>query len=217
MIKAIIFDFDGTIADSVDIKTDAFADLYKPYGGKIEKKVIKYHLTHGGVSRFEKIKYFHKEFLNIDLNKDKVQQLAQSFSKLVIDKVVNAPYIEGAFEFISNNYKKYSLFISTATPTNEIIDILHRKNLIHFFKDIKGSPESKIDHVKHIISKNNYLRNETVFIGDSESDKEAAVQNNLYFIQISKEEIEFLEENSMPNLKNISTMINLLNRKNKRL
>ena len=217
MIKNIIFDYDGTIADSVDIKTKAFAELYSSYGEEVEKNVVKYHLAHGGVSRFDKLKYFHKEFLNIDLNKDKVQQLAQSFSKLVIDKVVNAPYIEGAFEFISNNYKKYSLFISTATPTNEIIEILNRKNLIQFFKDIKGSPESKIDHVKHIISKNNYLRNETVFIGDSESDKEAAVQNNLYFIQISKEEIEFLEENSMPNLKNISTMINLLNRKNKRL
>jgi phosphoglycolate phosphatase-like HAD superfamily hydrolase len=217
MIRNIIFDYDGTIADSVDIKTKAFAELYSSYGEEVGKNVVKYHLAHGGVSRFDKLKFFHKEFLNIDLNNHKLQQLAQNFSKLVIDKVVNAPYIAGAFEFISNNSEKYNLFISTATPTNEIIKILNRKNLIQFFKDIKGSPESKIDHVKHIISKNNYLRKETVFIGDSESDKEAAVQNNLYFIQISKEEIDSLGENSMPNLKNISTMINLLNRKNKRL
>mgnify|MGYP003389460148 FL=1 len=106
MIKNIIFDYDGTIADSVNIKTKAFAELYRSYGEEVEKNVVKYHLAHGGVSRFDKFKYFHKEFLNIDLDKDKIQELAQKFSKLVIDKVVNAPYIEGAFEFISNNYKK---------------------------------------------------------------------------------------------------------------
>ena len=30
MIKAIIFDFDGTIVDSLDIKTNAFTELYDP-------------------------------------------------------------------------------------------------------------------------------------------------------------------------------------------
>ena len=76
------------------------------------------------------------------------------------------------------------MFISTATPTDEIIQILDRKKLSKYFKEIKGSPESKIDHVKQIISKNNYLRNETVFIGDSVSDKEAANNNKIHFISI---------------------------------
>jgi len=217
LIKAIIFDYDGTIADSINIKTQAFAELYRPFGNEVERKVVKYHLANGGITRFEKLKYFHKELLNIDLDEDKVQELAQKFSKLVKDKVVNAPYIPGAFEFISNNHKKYDLFISTATPTDEIKEILNRKNLIQYFKDIKGSPESKIDHVKHIISNNNYLRNETVFIGDSDSDKAAAVKNNLFFIQILKKGIESLEEHSIPNLENLSIMINLFNITNKTL
>ena len=35
MIKNIIFDFDGTIVDSVDIKMNAFAHIYEPFGDKI--------------------------------------------------------------------------------------------------------------------------------------------------------------------------------------
>ena len=58
MIKNIIFDYDGTIADSVNIKTEAFAELYRNYGKDIESKVVKYHLNNGGVSRFEKFKYY---------------------------------------------------------------------------------------------------------------------------------------------------------------
>ena len=43
MIKGIIFDYDGTIADSIHIKTVAFADLYRTYGEKIVNKVINFH------------------------------------------------------------------------------------------------------------------------------------------------------------------------------
>ena len=147
--------------------------------------MVKYHLSHGGVSRFDKFRYFHKHFLNINLEENEVLKLSDDFSKLVLEKVINAPYIKGAFEFISNNYKSYDMFISTATPTCEIIEILNRKNLISFFKDVKGSPESKIIHVKQIISNNAYCANEIIFLGDSYSDKEAADKNNIHFIAVN--------------------------------
>ena len=54
MIKAIIFDFDGVIAESVNVKTEAFASLYEPYGKDVVNKVEQHHLANGGVSRFEK-------------------------------------------------------------------------------------------------------------------------------------------------------------------
>ena len=184
MIKAIIFDFDGTIADSVDIKTKAFAELYSSYGQRIERKVVKYHLAHGGVSRYDKFRFFHKQFLNIDLGEFEVKELAEKFSKLVIDKVVDAPYIPGAFEFITNNYHFYDMYISTATPTDEIDEIIKKKDLTQYFKGIKGSPQSKVDHVKLIIEQKKYLQNEIIFIGDSDSDKEAATKNNLLFVAI---------------------------------
>ena len=62
MVKNIIFDYDGTIADSINIKTEAFAELYQPYGETIVNKVVEYHLKNGGTSRFDKIKFFHKEY-----------------------------------------------------------------------------------------------------------------------------------------------------------
>ena len=40
MLKGIIFDFDGVIAELVQIQIDAFADLYKPYGPDIVMKVV---------------------------------------------------------------------------------------------------------------------------------------------------------------------------------
>ena len=51
-IKSIIFDYDGIIAESVNVKTEAFAELYKPFGKDIVQKVMKHHESNGGVSRF---------------------------------------------------------------------------------------------------------------------------------------------------------------------
>ena len=54
-----IFDFDGVLVDSVELKTIAFVHLYEEYGSHIVDLVIAFHCKNGGMSRFEKFKYFH--------------------------------------------------------------------------------------------------------------------------------------------------------------
>ena len=61
--KILIYDFDGVICDSVGLKTDAFVELYSSENENIQKLVKVYHLTNGGISRFEKIKYFETVLL----------------------------------------------------------------------------------------------------------------------------------------------------------
>ena len=213
MIKNIIFDYDGTIADSVDIKTKAFAELYRPYGKHIVDKVIKYHITYGGISRFDKIKYFHAEYLNISLKDSEIKELSEKFSKLVVDKVINAPYVPGAYEFISSNYNNYNMYISTATPTMEIISILNQKRLKNYFKGINGSPDNKVYHVKNIIFDNNYLTNETVFVGDSITDLEAAKKNNIHFVGIGRNKEIRSEKFVLKNLIKFEDILKILNKK----
>ena len=67
-IKCIIFDFDGVIKDSVDIKTNAFAEIFSKYGTSIVDKVLDHHKMNGGISRFEKIKHYYKQFLKNDFD-----------------------------------------------------------------------------------------------------------------------------------------------------
>ena len=43
MIKAIIFDYDGVIAESNFIKTEAMEILFEKEGKEIQSKVVKYH------------------------------------------------------------------------------------------------------------------------------------------------------------------------------
>ena len=75
MIKAIIFDFDGVISHSIEVKTQAFYNLYKDYGEEISKKVVEHHESNGGISRFEKIKFYHKNFLKKQIPKKRTRYI----------------------------------------------------------------------------------------------------------------------------------------------
>src|SRR5262245_52729753 len=99
MIKAIIFDFDGVIAESVDIKTEAFRELFREYPDHMEE-FIQYQLRNGGVSRFEKIKHFYRRYLNKEITSAELNELCLKYSQLVVDKVISAAWVEGALDLL---------------------------------------------------------------------------------------------------------------------
>ena len=182
MVNAIIFDFDGVVLESLNVKTNAFKKLYEPYGSDISKKVVEHHLENGGVSRFDKIKFYHNIFLGEDIDEKKIQKIAQKFSEMVVNEIMKVPFVDGAKQFIEDNYKRYLMFISSATPTNELNFICKQRKIAKYFQGIFGSPDSKSKHISSIITNYSLNNREIVFIGDSSSDLDAANTHNLTFI-----------------------------------
>jgi len=213
MIKTIIFDFDGVILESLDVKTEAFRKLYQPYGSSISNKVVKSHIANGGISRYEKIKEYHKQFLGEDISDKRLQKLAQKFSEMVVDEIVKVPFVSGAKHFIEENYKRYLLFISSATPSEELNFICRQRKITKYFKGIFGAQDSKSKHISTIIKNWSLNKREIVFIGDSLSDLDAAKTQNLTFIaRISSVSDSLLKEtyklNDLNKLEKIISIIN---------
>jgi beta-phosphoglucomutase-like phosphatase (HAD superfamily) len=50
MLRAIVFDFDGVILESADIKTNAFRALFASYPEHVDQ-IVDFHLRNAGVSR----------------------------------------------------------------------------------------------------------------------------------------------------------------------
>ncbi len=194
MLKAIIFDFDGVISESVGVKADGFAAIYEPFGKEVIRKVLDHHYLNGGISRFDKLRFYHKNFLGIELNGLELEKLAEKFSNFVVKKIINAQYVNGAIDFFENNYKKYKLFISTGTPQDEIEIIIKEKEIDHYFIEVHGSPRSKIDHINSILINNDLSKHQTIFVGDAKQDCKAAKTAGLKFIARIHEKNLFLEE-----------------------
>ena len=180
-LKNIIFDFDGVILDSVSAKTKAFYQMYLKYGKDIAENVKNFHIQNGGVSRYDKFKIWHKKYLNIKLSKSELDKLADTFSALVLEKVLKSEEIDGAKKFIKNYSDKFNFWIISGTPDKEINYIIKELGLRKYFIDVYGSPKNKIEWCRLIIKKNKIKSSETIFLGDAMSDYNAATKFKFSF------------------------------------
>jgi len=190
MIKAIFFDFDGVIVESTDIKTEAFAKLFEREGENIVKEVVAYHINNMGVSRFDKFRYIYKEILHKELSDDKFDALCKKFASLVVSAVIRTPYVKGASEFLERESDAYTFFVVSATPQDEIVDIVRRRGLAGLFKFVYGAPLTKSEAVRKILKEEDISSRDTVYIGDAMSDYLAAKDNGVKFIARIKDNEE---------------------------
>lgn len=182
MIKNVIFDFDGVILDSVPVKTEAFRKLFEEFPSNKIDELIKYHLLNGGKSRYLKIRYFYEELLHEKITDEKVNQLAQLYSELTKLELSKEKYIiQDTFEFIKENYQNYKMHIASGADEKDLKFICDSLGLTKYFLSINGSPTVKNKIVKDILMKNQYKKEETILIGDSINDYEAANANMIDF------------------------------------
>ncbi|UCC94725.1 MAG: HAD family hydrolase [Candidatus Omnitrophota bacterium] len=182
MIKVVLLDFDGVLVDSLDIKTHAFVHLFRNYPEGTRQQIRDLHLNNLGVSRYEKFRIILKEFLNQPVSEEKLEKLASEFSRFCIEKVIAAPYIKGAYEFISQHYRNYSLYVVSSTPETELQLILEKRGIRKYFKGAYGTPKKKSEICRLIIEKDGLPPSSVVLVGDAVSDLEAAQQCGLHFI-----------------------------------
>ena len=182
--QAFFFDFDGVLADSVEVKTRAFATLFKPHGAEIVAKVVDHHRRHGGMTRVEKFCHYYREFLKKTLSDKLLADLCRQFSQLVVDEVVKSPEIKGAEAFLTQWHDRLPCFIISATPDDEIRKIVRRRGLEGFFKEVLGSSASKSENLKTLLDKYALEPARCIFFGDAESDYRAARNCGVEFIAI---------------------------------
>lgn len=181
MIKAIIFDLDGVIIESAGIKNDAFRALFAGYPDKLPE-IMAHHQNNAGISRYVKFRYFYNKILGQELTPEREKELGEEFSRIVLDKVLQAPLVDGVLEFLKNSSKHYLLFIASGTPEEELHHILKQRELDIYLRGAYGAPQTKIEITRRILAEHQLAREEAVFVGDAKSDFTAAEATGVTFI-----------------------------------
>ena len=115
--KAIIWDFDGVIKDSVDLKGKVFLEIFKDESRSFKKKVYDHHCKNGGISRYEKISTYLK-WSSLEKNSKNEIKFAREFSNQIKREVINANYINGIHDYLISNHKKQTFYSSVFTVIN---------------------------------------------------------------------------------------------------
>lgn len=103
--KMVFWDFDGVIKESVSVKTEAFVELFAPYGNDVCNKVRSHHIENAGISRFDKIPLYLK-WSGIEPTNIRIDDACSQFNRIVKNKVINSDWVPGVETFLHQNKKK---------------------------------------------------------------------------------------------------------------
>ncbi len=181
IIRAIAFDFDGVVLESARIKTEAFRELFAEYPEKVDE-IVEYHLGNEGVSRYPKFRHIREEILGAEYTEEAGQRLGEEFSALVYEKVLRAPFVEGASAFLKEHHAEYLMFIVSATPQAELAEIVTARGIAGYFTGVYGSPVLKTDALRDIMERHALGCDEVVLVGDAAADRDAAAEAGAHFI-----------------------------------
>src|SRR5258708_2592502 len=131
--STLIFDCDGVLLDSNQIKTAAFARLFAAHPDHVPA-ILAYHRRHGGVSRYEKFKYIHDTILQTPLSESRLQILGEEFSALIFDGLMHCAEVSGTRELLAEAREcGQRLFVASGTPEDELRELLNARLLDGYF------------------------------------------------------------------------------------
>ena len=182
-IRAIVFDFDGVILESADVKTDAFLELYAEHGADVVRQVRDHHLANLGVSRFKKFAWIAEHVLGCPLTDDALAALGQRFSDLALTRVLAAPFVPGAEAALAAlGARGLPMFVASGTPHDELQLIVSRRGLDGSFHEVHGTPREKPEIVRDLLARHHLAPEQVLFIGDGMSDYRAACEVGTAFL-----------------------------------
>lgn len=164
MLKHLIFDFDGVIADTHDINwalsqehdsTATYEDFLAHHDGNVfAEPRIKF--------KSERLHLFYSEY----------------------KKRLTSTHLKRATEPLKRLAKTYSLYVISSTSENVIKEVLEQSNLLGLFTRIMGEEthRSKVEKFKILIDQHGITSDNSVFITDTLGDIKEANKVNIRII-----------------------------------
>lgn len=200
-IKAVVFDFDGVLVNSVELKDDAMLETFSEFGEDFSKEVLAYHKKFQ-TTRYTTAKYV-QDTLNIE-DEDFVQKYAKKYSDIVEEQIVSMPFYSGVESLLMYLCTRMPIYISTGTPEKEIAQILRKKCAMHLFSGVYGSPDTKETHFNKILLETNLPAQQVLFVGDMPSDYKVAQKVGTHFLGYN-----FYQHEMYPQVVNIDRILDV--------
>ncbi len=175
--KAIIFDFDGTIVDSMEAFADIASEVIPKHYGTSKEEARRLYIKTSGLPFFQQLEQI---FPNHPSNTKAAEEYESTKKKDYLDKP--------AFDDVMDTVEGLRQFgVKTIVSSNnfqELVDTHIEKIGVEFdmvlgFKDNFAKGE---EHFAHIEDALNIQRDEMIFVGDSIKDGERAKHSGVNFI-----------------------------------
>ena len=216
--KSLIFDCDGVILNSNEIKTESFRKILSEFDQSAVKEFINYHRNNGGISRYIKLDYFLTiilpKYSKFQGNKESILlSLIKNYGNECKELLYEADVADD-LEKLKSLTSNIPWIIVSGSDQKELREIFKYKKINKYFNGgIFGSPEKKIDIIKRE-SIHGLINYPALFLGDSKLDHHVAKNLNIDFLFVTKwtdfkEFNSYCETNSISKIKTVSDLIDI--------
>jgi len=181
-IRTVILDFDGVIIESTGIKAHTYKQIFREEFQEHVDLILEYQESQGGLPRRRQFEEIYTRILREKIPPGRVDELEARYVHLMLDKVINSPFVPGAMEFLEAFHQKLRLYVASATPEDELAHIVRERALGKYFQNVYGSPMNKTSILQLIANDLECEPRDMVFIGDNPTDLTAADKAGVPFI-----------------------------------
>jgi phosphoglycolate phosphatase len=177
-IKNIIFDFDGTIADTANLVIEMINSVRVKEGKPVVEE-----------DEIERLRQFtvRKRIKELGVKFYQIPGYLRLGQKMMNEKITHCDLQPHAKEVIEELSKKYNLWILSTNSVENIEKFLKDKIDLQYFQAIysKRSLFGKHRKIISVMKENNLIPEETVYVGDESRDINAAHKAGIKIISVS--------------------------------
>ena len=184
--KTIVFDCDGVVLNSNQLKIQAYYDVAIKFGANEQQAqaLVAHHVALGGISRYPKFEYFLGQIMKREVTESTIQQLLASFS-VEVRRLLADCEVASSLDSLRQAAHGIRWMIVSGNDQAELRDILAQRGLMRLFDaGVFGSPDNKDQILAREIAAGN-LELPALFVGDSRYDYQAAMVAGLDFVFLS--------------------------------
>ncbi len=184
MIRCVIFDFDGTIRQSVSIKHEAYFTAVRDIerGAEIFREIICEFPT---MTRYSGCELFAVRARTLGIETPSGEELAERYSRACEDAIAACSEVPGAGAFLDwLQPRPVDCFVVSGTPQVPMRETVRRIGLEDRFVDVLGDPTDKPQHYADILARTGHSPAALLTIGDGDDDKAAASSVGGRFVRV---------------------------------
>lgn len=181
--STLVFDCDGVVLNSNQVKTQAFYQATLPYGEEAAQRLVDFHVNNGGISRYKKFALFLDEMTG-GRDGPTLEQLLDSYAERVRDGLMACEVAPG-LDALRKATPNTRWLIVSGGDQDELRDIFSVRGIDTYFDaGIFGSPDTKDEILARELDTGT-ITTPALFLGDSTYDYEAATRAGVDFVFLS--------------------------------
>lgn len=179
--KALVFDFDGTIANSGDTKNRAYHHAISSVLDVPNIKRQRAYERYGTLNRQPQLENAFRELASRPPQDEELRHMLSTYAATVRAEHSSVRLVDGMRDFLLRTRERAVLTIASNAPQDELEASCHALQIRDLFRAVWGYPTSKLDAIETTIQRWNLRHSQLLYIGDRREDGAIARQAGVPF------------------------------------